>query len=123
MVLASVHRGSDETVSPVREVDLKQITATIGPEQAMECDHVGLHPQLNLSLVFEKFAARHAQTSSRWLKLNIMRHQKIAVPYILAAIGIAVAIWATMGAPPRSHPKSTTRQFAGPPSFAHPSDR
>jgi hypothetical protein len=89
----------------------------------MECDHVGLHPQLNLSHVSKKFAARHAQTSSRWLKLNIMRHQKIAVPYILAAIGMAVAIWATMGAPPRNHPKSTTRQFAGPPSFAQRSDR
>jgi hypothetical protein len=123
MVLASAHRGSDETVSPVREVDLKQITAISDAKQVMECDHVGLHPQLNLSLVFEKFAGGHAQTSSRRLKLNIMRHQKIVVPYILAAIGIAVAIWATMGAPPRNHPKSTTRQFAGPPSFAHRSDK
>jgi hypothetical protein len=84
----------------------------------MEFDHVDLHPQLNLSRVSEKFAGRHAQTSSRRLKLNIMRDQKIVVPYILVAIGMAVAIWATMGSPPRNHPKSTTRQFAGPPSFA-----
>jgi hypothetical protein len=88
----------------------------------MEFDHVDLHPQLNLSRVSEKFAGRYAQTSSRRLKLNIMRNQKIAVPYILA-IGIAVAIWATMGAPPRNHPKSMPRQFAGPPSFAYHSDR
>jgi hypothetical protein len=84
----------------------------------MGFDHVGLHPQLNLPRVSEKFAGRYAETSSRWLKLNIMRDQKVAVSYILVAIGMAVAIWATMGSPPRNHPKSTTRQFAGPPSFA-----
>jgi hypothetical protein len=88
----------------------------------MEFDHVDLHPQLNLSLVSEKFSGRHAQTSYLRPKLNIMLNQKIAVPYILA-IGIAVAIWAKMGAPPRNHPKSMPRQFAGPPSFAYHSDR
>jgi hypothetical protein len=74
---------------------------------------------LILNAIYRQFlrrlSTRDAHAPDPWLKAA-MRDPKIATPYILAVAGIAVAIWAKMGSPPKAHPVSITHQFAGPPS-------
>jgi hypothetical protein len=85
------------------------------PDQTMGFGHGGTHPERDLSPISQELSTRDAHAPDPWLKAA-MRDPKIATPYILAVAGIAVAIWATMGSPPKAHPVSITHQFAGPPS-------
>jgi len=53
------HLGSGETFPWGREAGLKRILAINDPDQTTGFDHVGIHPQCNLSPISQKLAVRN----------------------------------------------------------------
>jgi hypothetical protein len=105
--------GSDATIfsEPRNDPETDPHQTAVG--WGMGIDHADLHSQFDLPRISQKLRVWHAFRSL----IKDMRDQRKTTPYLLAAIGIAIAVWVTMGSPPKAHPVSGAYQFADSPSL------